>query len=242
MSLGLIILPFYILDVIVAKHEDKLESALHAQEKEYYFTQCQLMQESVENIKSIRHDMKFHLATAREFTVNNKADEATAYLCGLLDDIEKNDIYSNTKNIAFDSIINYKLNNANKEHIKLDIRLLIPPALNIDVADIVTIVGNLLDNALDAVSKVEDKMIKLDIEYSRESLFVKIDNSFDGVVKYEKRADSEDEYIITGKNSGEHGYGLKNIRKSVEKYDGHIDISHDENIFSVGVLLYVGEA
>jgi sensor histidine kinase regulating citrate/malate metabolism len=91
----------------------------------------------------------------------------------------------------------------------------------------------LLDNALDAVSKVEDKRIKLDIEYSRESLFIQVENTFDGVVKY------DDKHISTRKIGGEHGPGLKNIRKSVEKYNGHIDITHDENIFTATVLLYL---
>ncbi|MCL2216559.1 MAG: ATP-binding protein [Defluviitaleaceae bacterium] len=233
--IGFIVLFFFLFDTLTKKHEDNLKSARQAQEKEYYFNQCQLMQESVENIKSMRHDMKLHLATARDFISTDKTGEATAYLNGLLGDIEESGAYSNTKNTAFDSIINFKLNNAKQENIKLDIRLLIPPSLNIEVADIITIIGNLLDNALDGVSKVEDKKIKLDIEYSRESLFIQLENTFDGVVKYDNKR------IATRKNGGEHGHGLKNIRKSVEKYNGHIDITHDENVFSVGVLLYVDD-
>ncbi|MCL2215863.1 MAG: GHKL domain-containing protein [Defluviitaleaceae bacterium] len=254
---------FFLYNHLSKAVENNVKSALHTQEKEYYFTQCRLMQKSVENIKSMRHDMKLHLATARDFISTDKTVEATAYLNGLLGDIEESGVYSNTKNIAFDSIINFKLNNAKQENIKLDIRLLIPPALSIEVADIVTIMGNLLDNALDAVSKVEEKKIKLDIEYSRESLFIQVENTFDGVVKcgnlrskflhqpisaaavrrhglkHDNNAD--DKRIATRKSGGEHGHGLKNIRKSVEKYNGHIDITHDENIFSVTVLLYVDD-
>jgi len=237
--MGANLLIFFVYESLSVAHENKRKQALYIQEKESYFTQCQLMQESVESIKSIRHDMKLHLATALDFTANNKADEATNYLKGLLGNIEKNEIYSNTKNIAFDSIINFKLNSAKQDKIKLDIRLLVPPSLNIEVADIVTIIGNLLDNALDAVSKVEEKIIKLDIEYSRESLFIQVENSFDGIVKYEKEADEGKKRIITRKGGSEHGHGLKNIRKSVEKYNGHIDINHDDSVFSVGVLLYV---
>jgi signal transduction histidine kinase len=234
---------FYFQNNISKAYLDKLKSTLHAQEKEYYFAQCQLMQESVESIRSIRHDMKSHLAMARDFTADNKSGEATNYLNGLLGDIDNYEIYSNTKNIAFDSIINFKLNNAKQEGIKTDIRLLIPPALNIEIADIVTILGNLLDNALDAVSRVSEKTIKLDIEYGRESLFIQVENTFDGVVEYAGEANGTNggnKHLATRKSGDEHGFGLKNVRKSVEKYNGHIDISHDEKFFSVGVLLYVG--
>ncbi|MDR2591168.1 MAG: GHKL domain-containing protein, partial [Oscillospiraceae bacterium] len=99
--------------------------------------------------------------------------------------------------------------------------------------------GNLLDNTLDAVSKVEEKFIKLDIEYSRESLFILVENTFDGAVKYAEEADDKGKQIITQKIGGEHGHGLKNIRKSVEKYNGHFEIRHEGNIFSVTILLYV---
>jgi len=240
--LGINMLTLYLQDTLSAAYEDKLKSALHSREKEYYFTQCQLMQESIESIKTIRHDMKLHLATARDFTAGGKAELATNYLDGLLGDIERKEIYSNTKNTAFDSIINYKLNDAKQENIKLDVRLLIPPTLNIEVEDVVTILGNLLDNALEAATKTEDKAIKLDIEYSKESLFIQVENTFDGVVKYAQCKSGAEEVITTRKNGDNHGYGLKSIRKSVEKYSGHLDISHDDNVFSVGVLLYVNAA
>jgi len=239
--LGVNLLILYLYDSMASAYEDKLKSALHAQEKEYYFTQCKLMQESVENIKTIRHDMKMHLATARDFNMNGQTDEATDYLNSLLGDIEKREIYSNTNNTAFDSIINFKLNDTKQENIELDIRLLIPPALNIEVADIVTILGNLLDNAIDAVAKVEDKQIKLDIEYSKENLFIQIENTYDGKVKYAKDKDCLDTAIVTRKDGDNHSYGLKNIRNSIEKYNGYMDISHDDKVFSVGVLLYIGD-
>jgi len=233
---GINIFTFYLHDTLSVAYEDKLKSALHAQEKEYYFTQCQLMQDAVENIKATRHDMKFHLATTMDFTAMGKVNEATVYLKNLLGEIEKKEIYSNTGNTAFDSIINYKLNDTKQENIKIDIRMLIPPVLNIEVTDVVTILGNLLDNALDAVAKVENKVIKLDIEYSKESLFIQVENTFDGKVKY-----VTSEVIATRKDGDSHGHGIKNIRKSADKYNGHVDISHKDKVFSVGVLLYIND-
>ena len=212
---------FYLQDTLSAAYQDKLKSMLHAQEKEYYFAQFQLMQESVDRVKSMRHDMKLHLAALKDYTADNKA--AADYLNRLLGDISESEVYSDTGNIAFDSIINFKLKNAKVDNIKLDIKIFIPPALNMEVADVVTMLGNLLDNALNAVAKVEDKMIKLDIAFDKGGLFINVGNTFDGAVKDES----------------EHGYGLKNIRKSVAQYNGHMDISHEGNVFSVGILLYV---
>jgi signal transduction histidine kinase len=227
-------LVFYLYNALSKAHEEKLKTALHMQEREYYFAQSKLMQESVKKVRSIRHDMNLHLAAIKDFAKDNKV--ITDYIDGLLGNIDESEVYSSTGNIAFDSIINFKLKNAAEGNIKLDLSLFIPAVVNIEIADIVIILGNLLDNALTAVAKVEDKVIKLDIEFSKGNLFIKIDNTFDGSVKY---AEGEEKRIVTLKSGEEHGHGLNNIRKSVEKYNGHIDITHDNNVFSVGVLLYV---
>ena len=218
----------------ISMFTNTVKSALNAQQKEYYFTQCQLMQESVEQIKSIRHDMKLHMATVRGYATKINADQITDYINNLLEDIGESEIHSNTGNISVDSIINYKLKNAKQEGIKLQTRLIIPTDLNVDAADIATILGNLLDNALEAVATTaqnKEKEIKLDIEFSKESLFIQVDNTFDGIVKY------NEEHIITRKDEENHGHGLKNIKQAVEKYDGYMDIAHEGGSFSVTILM-----
>ena len=235
----LIFSSFFLFDILSAKYEEKLNSERQAQEKEYYYTQCQLMQESVKQVTAVRHDMKIHFATLKDFTSNGNIGDIKRYLDGLVEDIEKSEIYSNTGNIALDSIINYKLRNAKNSNIKLDLNIAIPPTLNVEVVDTVTILGNLLDNALEAVAKVNEKIIKIDIKLKKGGLFVKIENSFNGEVKYDESR--EESQILSLKGSNEHGYGLKNIKKSVEKYNGHMKISHTENIFSTGVFIYVSD-
>ena len=235
MAVAITTFTFYYQNAISKAYEDKLKAAIDSQEKEYYFAQCQLMQESVDKVKSIHHDMKSHLATARDYIANNKAEVAMAYLNDLLGGISESESYSDTGNIAFDSIINFKLKNILEDGIKLDVKIFVPPTLNIEMADVVTILGNLLDNALDAVAKVEDKRIRLTVESDKGNLFIKIENTFDGVVEYAK----DGQAIVTRKDGDKHGYGLKNIRKSVEKYNGHMDIGHDGDVFRVGILLYV---
>ena len=60
-----------------------------------------------------------------------------------------------------------------------------------------------------------------------------------GKVKYKSGKDETGKDIITREKIGEHGHSLKNICKSASKYDGHVYITHEENIFSVEILLYV---
>lgn len=229
---------FYLYDTLSTAYEDKLKSAVYSQEREYYLSQCQIMQDSVERMKSFKHDVKSHLAALRDFT-DNKA--TMDYLDSLLGDIGDNEIYSDTGNLAFDSIINYKLRNAKEDNIKLDIRMFIPPVLNIEVTDVVTILGNLLDNAIDAVAKTDEKMIKLNVKFDKGGLFIMIDNLYSGEVKYLDEKAREDKQLASLKSGAEHGYGLKNIRQSIEKYNGYMKITHTNNIFSTVVFLYIDD-
>jgi len=236
-TLGFILIFFFLYNIISKVFESSLKSALHTQEREYYFTQCQLMQESIDKMKSYRHDVKLHLAALKDFTADNKA--ATNYLNTLIDDVEESEIYSDTGNIAFDSIINFKIKDVVANHINFQLSIFVPPTLNVEVADVVTILGNLLDNAFDAVAKVEDKMIRLTVEVNRSTLFINLNNTYDGVVKYADGKDGAANTIISRKDGDSHGYGLKNIQKSVDKYNGQMDISHEDNVFSVSILMYV---
>jgi len=236
---GTIFLIFFLYHTISSVNNEKLKSELATREREYYYTQCALMQESVDKMKEYRHDVKLHLAALKNFTADNK--EAENYLDNLLGGVEKSEVYSDTGNIAFDSIINFKLKDVLTNHINLQLKIFVPPALNIEIFDVVTILGNLLDNAFEAVANNEDKMIRLNIEVNKGVLFIKVDNTYDGIVKYANNTDDTKSVIATRKDSTDHGYGLKSIQKSVDKYDGQMDISHDENMFSVGILLYVGD-
>jgi len=235
---------FHLYNTISSAYEDKLVSVVYSQEKEYYFLQCQMMQESVEKMKSFRHDVSTHLVALLDYTTNGKADDAANYISTLIGQVDKGKIYSETGNIAFDSIINYKLRNTAELNIKPEIKILLPSVLNIEVADVVTILGNLLDNALDAVVRTDEKIIKLDIEFTKGNLFIRVENSYNSAIMYSNEntlnEDVESERNISSlKNSDEHGYGLKNISKSLEKYNGYMKIIHTDKNFSVIIFLYL---
>ena len=240
---GISVFVFYLLDRISASHAARIEAALHAQEKDNYAAQYRLMRESVGQMKAIRHDIKMHMTALKGLTLANKPEETAAYLDKLLGGIAETEQYSATGNIAIDSIINYKLKDAALENIQPELRLQVPPELNVELSDIAAILGNLLDNALEAVAKAEEKRIKLNIEYSRETLFIMTENTFDGVVVYAPDAGKGEKRIISRKAGGEagsdHGHGLKNIRRAVEKYNGLVEISHTERVFSVALTMYV---
>jgi len=182
---GINILVFWLLDRLSAAGKARLEAALLAREKEYYAEQIRLMRESVERANSMRHDMKSHLAALKGIVDKNGGREATNYLNALLDGVAESAPISDTGNVAFDGIVNYKLKDAARESIKLETRLSVPASMNVRTPDLAAILGNLLDNALDAVSRVNDKRISLRAEHGKGAFFIKVENTFDGELVYE---------------------------------------------------------
>jgi len=237
---GINVLVFYLHDRLSAAHARELRSALHAREREYYLEQCRMMEESLDRTRAARHDMMAHFAALRGIAAKNGDGEAAAYLDKLLAGPGEAAPYSDTGNVVFDSVINFKLRNAKRENIRTDVRLRIPPALDVEASDVAAILGNLLDNALDAVARVEEKAIKLRVEYSREALFILVENTFDGAVKYEREGGERQNRLATRKPGGDHGHGLRNIRRAMKKYDGHMGIEIKGNVFSATVFLYAG--
>jgi len=226
------VLAFYLHDSLSMAYADKLKNKLTEQEKEYYYNQCELMRESTEDLKAFKHDIQNHLSATNNYIKNGNPDEASDYLVKLIGEVAFNSIYSDSGNTAFDSIINYKLRNAKEKGITLEVDIAVPAKVGIEVIDVVTIIGNLLDNAINAVEKASDKRIVLKIDFNKGRLIINTENTFNGEVDY------EDGEVVSKKGKG-HGYGLKNIRKSADKYNGYLEIDYNDKWFFVDVLLYV---
>lgn len=105
--------------------------------------------------------------------------------------------------------------------------------MKIDISDAVAILGNLLDNAMDAVFKTKTRKICLDVGYRKGRILIYLENTYDG------RVNCKNGDILSTKSGGGHGYGLKNIRKTLEKYNGCMDIEYTDTVFVVDILMYV---
>jgi len=226
------LLTMYLLEKFSIAYEQQFESTLHAQEKEHYHVQYQLMQKNIEITRAMKHDLNLHLNSLHE-QLQISPEQAQDYLNKLLDENKTHTIYSNTGNIAFDSIINNKLCAFTKSDAILDIDIKVPTELDMESTDVTIILGNLLNNAIDASTVVENPFIRLDINYQNGRLLLTIENTFDGVVNY------KGDQIISRYDERKRGFGLKNIRKAVERYNGEMSVDYTDESFIVEILLFV---
>lgn len=228
-------LVFVLYDRLSESNKAKLDSAIFEQERKFYYEQCQYMQQNEENIRSFRHDMKNHLFTVAENIRTGEYKQAESYIKSMVNDKLYNEkIYSNTGNIAIDSVLNYKLNEASGKNIRINADIKVPSDIVVDPTDITSIVGNLLDNAINAVSKIaeQDREIIINLSYDKGRLFINVKNKFNGIVKMSNGRP------ITDNDSSEHGYGLKNVERTLEKYNGYIEYQHNYGIFETTAIMY----
>ena len=228
---------FALYDAVSYYYEQQIENVVLKNELTYYNNQFTLIKKSVEDTKRFRHDINNHLLAVLSFLNEDNQAPAVRYINELIKNVRNvNKRYSDTGNVVVDSILNYKLSSLNDTDIDLDIETLVPYDLPIDDGYFVVILTNLIDNALEAIEKCPDSVerkLKIHIIYKKGTIHLTIQNTYDGdLVTCEDR-------LVTRKKTGNHGWGLSNVRNAVEKYNGIVRIDHTDNLFTVKVLIYI---
>lgn len=180
------------------------------------------------------HDLHNHLGMLRQMITTEKYDKAILYLDELQEPIRELTDQSRTGDETVDYLINSKISLAAQMEIEMNVQVEFPRHSNVKSSDLCTILGNLLDNALEAVQRNPkgQRRITLTIRRIHQMLVIKVENPYT-VAPVQK--DGELQTIKT--ESGIHGWGLKSVRATVEKYDGIVKTTTERNCFTVVATL-----
>ena len=172
--------------------------------------------------------MKNHLSAIRVLVSEENTAGTIAYLDTLTQQVQTFASISDTGNLIIDSLINGKFQSCSSDGIEFKCNLQIPRNLRFDPYILNIILGNLIDNALDAVRKEDclEKYIDLKIQYTQRNLVIKLKNTYNGKLK--KQGDN---FLTTKDNPQIHGLGLKSVRNAVEKVGGIFDCNMTPGIF-----------
>ena len=227
---------FLLYDLLTISYEKVIQSKMLTEENRYYQNQCDLMKESLDQTRSFRHDIANHFTVLESLLEQKEDAQALAYLSDLKQkEIDVLKLYANTGNLVVDSIINYKLSCSEFQNAEIHVDLLVPTTLPVETMDLATILTNLLDNARNALQKIENnRKFFLRMHYEKGILLMQIRNTYNGNVQYENGE------LVSTKNDGKaHGFGMKNVQAAIEKYDGLCRYHHDSLVFQTDVLLYM---
>ncbi len=224
---------YYIFIKISAKNKERMQ---------YSFLEFKLLeqQKSISEMKllydeitKLRHDMKNYLGCIGTMLHNEKYPEAKEYLDSLLENrLSFGKQYILTESDAVNAIMNSKMSICKEHGIKMDYQ--ISGSLNsISELDLSILLGNVLDNAIEACMKVENTPI-IDIKIYNEGnyLVIKVANSIkDSVLKYNPNLQS------TKKDKSKHGFGTVSIKDIVKNHNGMIRFYEKNNQFITDIWL-----
>lgn len=203
---------------------------------EYYTYQSNLYSQTVDNIKELhklRHDFKNHLITINSLAKNNDIASIIEYTDTLSNNLTNTFSIIETSNPSLSAILTYKNNICVANHINLSINL---KYIHINIApiDLTIILGNILDNAINACMNTDDytdRKITLTISNTDNYLSIVCSNPFT------KSKNSIHDITYDKSVIPKHGYGLLNVQDVVNKYNGVMDIDTTNNTFLITVCL-----
>ena len=186
-----------------------------------------------EELEKIKHDIKNQLSYVNLLLKQDKKEEAINYIDNYVNSQEVLFSFSCSNNVI-NSIVNLELSKAKVYGVKMNLKIVVPPALPFDDNDIVSLLTNMIDNALENYYKIDDNsVISVCILKQNDYIRFFVSNPID-IKKYDKN-----NVIKTRKNGKNHGYGTKIIKNIASKYNGYVEFEIEDNRFICDVLLYM---
>ena len=217
----------------LTEHSRMMESQLIMQREQY-----ERLTENAEQEKIARHDIRHQLAVLKGYDTDGDHNNLSRYLDELTGNLPVPEtIYC--ENYAVNAVINHHLHNTPDNDIRIDIKLNIPSATGkIPAMDLCIIMGNSLENALEACLRMEhgEKFIRARSLIQGDYITLVVENSFDG------RWNEKDGVYFSRKREEEtdtpiEGIGIESVKSVCEKYDGRIVISVDGNVWKSSALV-----
>ena len=222
-----------IYDRIAKKNYEIHRFSLIEEQNHYYHERITNQQE----LARMRHDLKNILLTIDSCIRKNDVQAAQEQLHALL---ETNALCHDelTGCVAVDSILNVKITKIKEHGITYNLSLQIPSNLEIkdnSVLDVSAILGNLLDNAIEAVFRLDkdsERKIDIVIQYNGNKLIFNIQNTSNEVL-----TDFTHVLIRSEKGKERYGIGINSIKERVDRLKGHYDFSYEEGQYNALIVI-----
>ena len=220
------ILVFYLIHDILEREtqirEDKLfrermknETMMYHQISENYDKQCKR-----------EHEYKNQMMVISALLKKNQLKNLEGYLDKTCEEIAHKIDAIDTNNVIINAILNTKYQEAREKGIVFVLKINDLSNLSISDEDIVVILSNLLNNAMEACEKCVDKMIKVKFVRENEQIVISVINTY-----ADKPVIVNDSYKTSKEDKSMHGMGIRNVREVVDKYGGTCVIKHDNLLF-----------
>lgn len=209
-----------------------IDRRIAAYQNDLMVKHCDEVENIYRQMRGWRHDYHNHIQAM--LALSEHPEKLQQYLWKLNDDLQKVDTVIKTGNVMVDAILNSKLSLIKTKNIAVHAKATVPETLTVSEIDLCAIIGNLLDNAMEACLRQEasgERFIRVYIGTLKKQLYICVTNSMDGNARKSGKA------YLTSKASGAHGFGLMRIDYLAQKYHGYVNRQSEEGAFATEVML-----
>lgn len=222
---------FYLYDNVIDLFSERCEREVMESQNKAIQNQLEVVQQSQLRIRCLKHDMDNHLLRLKDLIEKEKYAEALEYLETVKSSTAADKKLIDSGNDLIDSMLNYKLARLH-DNIEQKYDIVVPKDLSFTEFDLNVIIGNLADNALEALEQLpadEPKKLEISIRYKQGYLKVYFGNTFDGIMPEDgsRKRDHEN-----------HGWGLKSVERIVHKYGGDMRAKVSDNWYEISLIMY----
>lgn len=197
--------------------------------------QMELLQSHILKTAQFRHDMRHHLLALEGFLNTQDMEGLQAYIrqSAALFPVESPKVFCGSA--AVNSLLCYYMEQAEKDQTNVSAKVSLQETLPIPDAELCMIIGNLLENAVEACRRMKSRERFLDMKLLQTCssiLTIQVCNSYEGEIRQMK-----DGSFLSSKREDQKGIGLSSVLSIAEKYNGITRIEHQDQIFKISVII-----
>ena len=234
MNQGLVVLPFVPVTAVVilfavltlADYERLTRENRLASLREVYY---QGIRREQTQVRTLRHDLRNHLTVLQGLAEHGDREKIQAYLEQIVGSPALQGSRQLCENEVANAVVSAKAEEMERNGLIPDLQITLPPEFPVADTDLCALLGNALDNAMEAAAKAGDKKIFMRCRTDKGMLMLKVRNALAG--------DEREDLATTKPDQKHHGLGLAGMREIAARYGGILEAAADGGFFELLVCL-----
>lgn len=229
---SLLLLAWAVLELTRHGYQANFERSTRAFQQRVLMQQYDEIKQMYLDMRGWRHDYHNHIQSIKAYLALGQLPQAKSYLEELDADLSHVEQYIRSGHLMVDAILNSKLSLAEKTQIRVDCTAQLPEQLVLSDVDLCVLLGNLLDNAIEACQQIDPKarFLRIYMTVHKKQLYISVQNAAKEILNFNER------HYITSKR-GHHGLGMMRVKLLVDKYEGYLNLQNEPGIFAAEVTL-----
>ena len=234
-----LILTIFLIYSIGVLYEKNIQLIKENQQKRFEKQQYDSINNTNQLLRNWKHDFNHHISVLQILSQKNEWDSVKSYLNQISKTLETAHLSVKTGNSIIDAILLNKLPQINKNEINFTYSIFMPHIISINNIELTALLGNLLDNAMEAVGcfPTGHRYMSVSVTLVKGSLSIMVENPYQGEVM----EDSASHIVTSKQDKKNHGIGLDSVQRTVKKYNGELLLDYKNGLFKATVLLYPPE-